>query len=128
MGLSAVPEVLMTVRAARDKMKSKSEGKDEPAVSLSGKGKGEWRKPTSAKRLQDKLAARKAKSTCHECEQRGHWAGDTGCSGTRDVHYATWSDEHVFSDREEFRAIMMVKGVGQSDVAPFCPSLREHSV
>ena len=74
---SAVPEALMTVRAARDKMKGKSEGKGEPAVSFCATGKGKWRKPI-AKHLQDKLAARKAKSTCHESGQRGHWAGDPG--------------------------------------------------
>ena len=77
MELSSVPEALVTFRAARDKMKGKSEGKGEPAVS--GKGKGKWRKPNSAKHLQDKLAARKSKSTCHECGQRGHWAGDHQC-------------------------------------------------
>ena len=59
-----------------DKMKGKSEGKGELAVSFSGKGKGKWRKPHSAKHLQDKLAAWKSKSTCHECGQRAHWAGD----------------------------------------------------
>ena len=61
MDLSSVPEALVTIRAARDKMKGKSEGKGEPAVSFSGKGKGNWRKPNSAKHLQDKLAARKSK-------------------------------------------------------------------
>ena len=40
MELSAVPEALVTVRAAGDKMQGKSEGKGEPAVSFSGKGKG----------------------------------------------------------------------------------------
>ena len=52
MDLSSVPEALVTIRAARDKMKGKSEGKGEPAVSFSGKGKGKWRKPNSAKHLQ----------------------------------------------------------------------------
>ena len=70
MDLSSVPEALVTIRAARDKMKGKSESKGEPAVSFSGKGKGKWRKPNSAKHLKDKLAARKSKSTCHECGQR----------------------------------------------------------
>ena len=55
-------------------MKGKSEGEGEPAVSFSGKGKGKWRKPNSAKHLKDKLAAKKSKSTCHECGQRDHWA------------------------------------------------------
>ena len=41
-------------------MKGKSEGKRELADSFSGKGKGKWRKPSSAKQLQDKLAARKS--------------------------------------------------------------------
>ena len=54
MELSSVPEALVTIRAARDKMKGKSEGKGEPAVSFSGKGKGKWRKPNSVKHLQDK--------------------------------------------------------------------------
>ena len=40
MELSSVPEALVTIRAARDKMKGKSEGKGEHAVSFSGKGKG----------------------------------------------------------------------------------------
>ena len=44
-------------------MKDKGEGKGEPAVLSTGKGKGKWRKPSSAKHLQDKLAARKTKST-----------------------------------------------------------------
>ena len=51
MELSSVPEALVTIRAARDKMKGKSEGKGELAVSFSGKGKGKWRKPNSAKHL-----------------------------------------------------------------------------
>ena len=93
MELSAVPEALMTVRAARDKMKGRCEGKGEPAISFSGKGKGKWRKPSSAKQLQDRLAARKAKSTCHE--QCCRWAGDPGCSGTRNTNYTTWSAQHV---------------------------------
>ena len=42
MDLSLVPEALVTIRAARDKMKGKSEGKGELAVSFSGKGKGKW--------------------------------------------------------------------------------------
>ena len=84
MELSAVPEV------ARDEMKGKSGGKGEPAVSCSGRGKGRWRKPNSAKHLEDKLAARKANSTCHECGQRGHWAGALGCTGTRDTNFTTW--------------------------------------
>ena len=40
MDLSSVPEALVTIRAARDKMKGKSEGKGEPAVSFSGKRQG----------------------------------------------------------------------------------------
>ena len=36
MELSPVPEALVTVRAAREKMKGKSEGKGEPAISFSG--------------------------------------------------------------------------------------------
>ena len=58
MKLSAVHEALVTVRAASDEMKGKSEGKGEPAVSCSGKGKRRWRKSNSAKHLQDKFAAR----------------------------------------------------------------------
>ena len=68
MELSTVPEALVTVRAAR-----KSEGKGAPAVSFTGKRKGKLRKPNSAKHLQDKFAARKSKSTCHECVQHGRW-------------------------------------------------------
>ena len=97
MDLSSVPEALVTIRAARDKMKGKSEGKGELAVSFSGKGKGKWRKPSSAKHLQDKLVARKTKSTCHECGQRGHWAGDPQCPGNRDTNFTTRS----FTDRED---------------------------
>ena len=101
MDLSSVPEALVTIRAARDKMKGKSEGKGEPAVSFSGKGKGKWRKPNSAKHLQDKLAARKSKSTCHECGQRGHWAGDPQCLGNRDTNFTTWPDDQSFPERED---------------------------
>ena len=104
MELSAVPEALVTVRAASDEMKGESEGKGEPAISCSGKGKGRWRKPNSAKHLQDKLAARKANSTCHECGQRGHWAG-----GARDTNVTTWSDERILADREDYRAVMIVE-------------------
>ena len=78
MELSLVPEALMTFHAARDKMKGKSEGQGEPGASFSGKGKGKWRKLSSDNNLQHRLAARKAKSTCHECGQRGQWA-DLGC-------------------------------------------------
>ena len=87
-------------------MKDKGEGKGEPAVLFCGKGKGKWRKPSSAKHLQDKLAARKTKSTWSG--QRGHWAGDPGCSGTGDTNFTTWSHEQVLPDREDCRAIMMV--------------------
>ena len=64
--------------------------------------------PSSAKQLQDKLAARKAKSTCDARGQRGHWEGDPGCCETRDAKFVTWPDEHVLPDREEFRTTMMV--------------------
>ena len=114
----------MTVRCATDKTK----GKGAPAVSFSGKGKGKWRKPSSAKQLQDKLAARKAKSTCDACGQRGHWAGDPGCCGTRDAKFVTWPDEHVLPDREEFRTTMMVERIGQFDPATFGHDLCDHSV
>ena len=40
MDLSSVLEALVTIRAARDNMKGKSEGKGDPAVSFSGRGKG----------------------------------------------------------------------------------------
>ena len=63
MNLSSVPETLVTIRPAQDKMKGKSEGKGEPAVSFYGKGKGKWRKPNPAKHLHEKLAVRKSKST-----------------------------------------------------------------
>ena len=109
MELSAVPEALVTVCAASDKMKGNSKGKGEPAVSCSGRGKGRWRKPNSAKHLEDKLAARKANSTCHECGQRGHWAGALGCAGTRDTNFTTWSDERTVTDGEDNRAVMIVE-------------------
>ena len=118
MDLSSVPEALVTIRAARDKMKGKSEGKGEPAVSFSGKGKGKWRKPNSAKHLQDKLAARKSKSTCHECGQRGHWAGDPQCPGIRDTNFTIWPDDPSFPDREDNRTIMVVERIGQFGVYP----------
>ena len=128
MELSSVPEALVTIRAARDKMKGKSEGKGEPAVSFSGKGKGKWRKPNPAKHLQDKLAARKSKSTCHECGQRGHWPGDPQCAGSRDTNFTTWPDDQLFPDREDSRTIMVVERIGQFGVFPQCSKLREHSV
>ena len=107
MELSAVPEAL--VRAASDEMKGKSEGKGEPTVSFSGRCTGRWRNPNSAKHLQDKLAARKANSTCHECGQRGHWAGALGCNGTRDTNFTTWSDERMLADREDNTAVMIIE-------------------
>ena len=128
MDVSSVPEALVTIRAAREKTKGKSEDKGELAVTFSGKGKGKWRKPNSAKHLQDKLAARKSKSTCHECGQRGHWAGDLQCPGNRDTNFTTWPDDQSFPDREDSRTIMVVERIGQSGVFPPCSSLREHSV
>ena len=41
MDLSSVPEALVTIRAARDKMKGKSEGEGDPAVYIFWKGKRE---------------------------------------------------------------------------------------
>ena len=128
MDLSSVPEALVTIRAARDKMKGKSEGKGEPAVSFSGKGKGKWRKPNSTKHLQDKLAARKSKSTCHECGQRGSWAGDPQCPGNRDTNFTTWPDDQSFPDREDSRTIMVVERIGQFGVYPQRSNFLEHSV
>ena len=128
MELSSVPEALITIRAARDKMKGKSEGKGEPAVSFSGNGKGKWRQPNSAKHLQDKFAARNSKSTCHECGQRGHWAGDHKCPGNRDTNFTIWPDAQSFPDREDSRTIMVVERIGQSGVFSPCSNLREHSV
>ena len=111
MELSSVPQALVTIRAGRDKMKGKSESKCEPAVSFSGTGKGKWRKPCSSKHLQDKLAARKSKSTCHACGQRGHWAGDLRCSGTRDTNFTARPDDQMFPDRKHSRTIMMVERI-----------------
>ena len=127
MELSSVLEALVTIRAARDKMKGKSEGKGEPAVSFSGKGKGKWRKPNSAKHLQDKSAARKSKSTCHECGRCGHWAGDPECPGNRDTNFTAWPDDQSFPDREDSRTIMVVERIGQPGVfSPFqiCVSIQ----
>ena len=126
--LSSVPEALVTIRDARDKMKVKSEGKGELAVSFSGKGKGKWRKPNSAKNLQDKLASRRSKPTCHECGQRGHWAGDPQCPGTLDTNFNTWPDDQLFPDREDSRTIMVVERIVQFGVFPPCSNLREQSV
>ena len=111
MDLFSVPEALVTIRAARDKMKGKSEGKGE-----------------SAKHLQDKLAARQSKSTCHECGQRGHWAGDPLCPGNRNTNFTTWPDDQSFPDREDSRTIMVVERIGQFGAYPQCSNLREHSV
>ena len=108
-------------------MKGKSEGKGELAVSFSGQGMGKFREPNSAKHLQDKLAARKSKSTCHDCGQRGHWAGDTQCLGTRDTNFITWPDDQMFPDREDSRTIMMVERIEQFGVFLPCSSLREHT-
>ena len=41
--------------------------------------------------------------------QRGHWAGDLGCIGTRDTNFTTWPDEQMLPDREDCRAIVMVE-------------------
>ena len=128
MDLSSVSESLVTICASRDKMKGKSEGKGEPAVSFSGKGIGKWRKPNSVKHLQDKLAARKSKSTCHECGQRGHWAGDPQCPGNQATNFTTWPDDQSFPDREDSQTIMTVERIGQFGVFSSCSKLREHSV
>ena len=88
MDLSSVPEALVTIRAARDKMKGKSEGKGELAVSFSGRGKGKWRKPNSAKLLWDKLAARKAKPTL-VVERIGQFGVFPQCSNLREHSVCT---------------------------------------
>ena len=106
----------MAAQVARDKMKGKSEGKGESGA------------PSSATQLQDRLAAREAKSTSHECGERDHWADDPRCPGTRGTNCTTWSDEHWLPDREDFRAMMMVGRVGQFEHFSSCSGLREHSV
>ena len=46
MNLSSVPETLVTIRPAQDKMKGKSEGKGELAVSFLKRAKGSGENPT----------------------------------------------------------------------------------
>ena len=82
----------------------------------------------SAKHLQDKSAARKSKSTCHECGQRSHWAGDPQWCGNRETNFTTWPDDQSFPDREDSRTIMVVERIGQYGVFSPCANLREHSV
>ena len=77
------------------------------------RARGSGENPNSAKHLQDKFAARKSKSTCHECGQRGHWSGDPQCTATRDTNFTTWT---VLPDREDYRAIMMVERIEQFGV------------
>ena len=48
MELSAAPEALMPVRAARDKLRGKSEGKGVHAVSVQGNKELKWRTHGSA--------------------------------------------------------------------------------
>ena len=71
--LSAVPEALMTARAATDKMKGKSKGTGEPAVSFVWKREG--------KVAQTELS----QIVVYLCGQRGHCSGDPGCSGPRET-------------------------------------------
>ena len=128
MELSAVPEALVTIRAARDKMEGKSESKGELTHYLE-RVRESGENPNSAKHLQDKVAARTSKSTCHECEQRCHWAGDPQCPGTRDTYFITWPDDQMFPDREDHRAIMMVERIAPFGVfSSLFKFLREHSV
>ena len=86
------------------------------------------RQPYSAKHLQGKIAARKSKSTCHECGQRGHWAGVPQCRGTRDANFTTLPYDQVFPDREDSQTIMMVERFEPFGVFPPCSSSRGHSV
>ena len=66
-------EALVTIRAARDKMKGKSEGKGEPARLIFWKGPGEsGENPAQPNICRTNWLRGKSKSTCHECGQRGH--------------------------------------------------------
>ena len=82
MELSFVPAALVTIRAARDKMKGKSEGKGEPVVSFSGKGNGKWRKQNSAKLFPQ-------------------------CPGMRNTNFITWPDDRMLPNHD--RTIMIVE-------------------
>ena len=96
--LSVVPKTLVTIRAARDKTKGKSEGKSKSDSLTLWKGHRKVAKTQLSQNIaKDKLAARKSKSTCHERGQRGHWAGDPQCPGTRDAHFTTWPDDQMCS-------------------------------
>ena len=72
------------------------------------KAKGGGNRP--ALQLQSKIDKRKAKSTCHDCHQIGHWAGDPECPkqrGANAVEHLDAVDEEVF-DYDDAREAMMV--------------------
>ena len=87
--LAALPEAFAAVRNAREKLQrgiAKGKGKDKkdrPAVANKGRGGG--RRPGkggargSARSSTQKIAERKAKTTCFDCGERGHWMGDPAC-------------------------------------------------
>ena len=73
MELSSVPEALVTSRAARDKMKGKSEGKGEPVVSF-WKGQGEVAKTQLSQTFAGEVSCEKVDVNVSRCGQGGHWA------------------------------------------------------
>ena len=80
--LASASEALPTVRNARAALKGSGKGEQRPATaSCKGRGKGKGRGRSSGKSITDCISDHKARSNCNDCGQRGHWAGDPGCSG-----------------------------------------------
>lgn len=77
MSLMNAPEALATVQTAREKMQRGKNGRFQP-----GGGKAVAPKRGAAKRkpMNKTISDRKADTTCFDCGESGHWAGDKGCS------------------------------------------------
>ena len=130
MELSAVPEALVTVRAARDKMKGKSEGKRRTCSLHFWKGQGKVAKtPTQPNICRKRLGCEK-KPSRHVTRAVNVVIGlaildalerETPMSGLGQMN-------KMLPDREDSRTIMMVERIEQFGVFPPSSSLREHSV
>ena len=70
MELSAVPEALVTVRAPEIRRRPRVKARVSRQSHSLEMARKKWRRPSSANHLQNKLAAREAKSISHECGQR----------------------------------------------------------
>ena len=108
MDLSSVPEALVTSVQPRDKIERQERRQGRTWRLIFWKRQGKVAKTQLSQTFADKLAARKSKSTCHECGQRGHWAGDLNALEMETQNFTIWPNDQSFPDREDSRTIMVV--------------------